>query len=209
MKQILLYQPIMSFIAEEFITAINEAEDDIQIRVNSPGGSVFAGWGMAAALQESDKNITVKVDGYAASMAFYLLLFADNVEALDVSKFMIHRAVGNVESEDDRKLLDSVNATLKAKMLEKINAEAFESVSGVSIDAMFDAEERKDVWITAKQAKEIGLISKINRLTPTEQQAMGKMVASYEFEEEVTAIKDDEPTAKQVAELIKSFTEKI
>ena len=87
MKQILLYNPIFSFVAEEFINAINDAGDeDITIRVNSPGGSVFAGWGMAAALSEK-KNVTVKVDGVAASMAFYLLLFAD-IMKMEVLSFI-------------------------------------------------------------------------------------------------------------------------
>ena len=194
MKQILLYNPIFSFVAEEFINAINDAGDeDITIRVNSPGGSVFAGWGMAAALSEK-KNVTVKVDGVAASMAFYLLLFADKVEALDVSMFMIHRADGNAESDEEKALLKSVNNTLKSKMSEKIDAQAFEDVTGTSIDDMFDAEERKDVWITAKQAKKIGLVSKINRLTTKEQTAMTKMVADSKFAEELGIVEvDTEP----------------
>lgn len=195
MKQILLYNPIFSFVAEEFINAINDSGDeDLTIRVNSPGGSVFAGWGMAAAMQEK-KNITVKVDGVAASMAFYILLFADKVEALDVSKFMIHRADGNAETDEEKALLKSVNDTLKAKMSEKIDAQAFLDVTGTSIDDMFDAEERKDVWINAKQAKKIGLVSKINRLTPKEQTAMTRMVADSQIAADLGLVGvDTEPT---------------
>jgi len=198
MKQILLYNPIYDFIAEEFITAINDADgEDITIRINSPGGSVFAGWGMAAAIQESKSKVTIKVDGVAASMAFFLLLFCDNVEALDVSKIMMHRAVGRVENEADQALLDSVNSTLRAKMEERFDENTFKDIVGISINDMFTQDTRKDLWIDAKQAKKIGLVSKINRLSPIEQRAMSKMVADSDIAASIGFIEEgkSEPEA--------------
>ncbi len=183
MKTLTLYSPIINEIAAEFVTNLSnvEAGEDVTVRISSPGGSVFAGWGMIAALQECKGNVTLKVDGHAASMAFYMLLFADNVEALDVSSFMIHRAAGNAQTAEEQNLLDNVNAQLKAKMLEKIDSNTFESVTGVSIDAMFTAEKRKDVWMSAKDAKKIGLVSKITRLSASEQKVMKKNGRSFQF----------------------------
>jgi len=182
---ILLYFQIWDFIAQEFIEKLNEYEGgEATIRINSPGGNVFAGWGMISAITEFTGKLTVKVDGVAASMAAYIVLFCENVECVDVSRFMLHPARGYVETDEDQIFLDSVNNDLKAKMKKKFNAEAFENVTGYTIDAMF--KDDIDIWLTAKQAKKLGMVKKINRLDPADQQAFTKLVACGRFEEEAT-----------------------
>lgn len=180
---ILLYFQIWDFIAAEFIQKLNEFEGkDTTVRINSPGGSVFAGWGMIAAIKEFTGNLIVKVDGVAASMACYIVLFCENAECVDTSRFMLHPARGYVETDDDQKLLDDINKDLKAKMNQKFDASLFESVTGHSIDEMF--EKNIDIWLNAKQAKKLGLVNKINRLDTSEQQAFSKMVACGRFADE-------------------------
>lgn len=171
-KELYLYNPIFSFVAEDLITAMEEnSAQDIVIRVNSPGGSVNAGWGIIAKMQERSGKTTMKVDGAAMSMAAVALLFADRVEALDVSTIMLHRADMYIESPEDQKYLDQVNATIRAKMEKKINAEVFKNVTGHEISEMFSGEKRLDVFLTAKQAKEIGLVTAINKVNPKEIEA--------------------------------------
>jgi len=183
---ILLYFQIWDFIAMEFIEKLNEYEGkEATIRINSPGGNVFAGWGMIAAVKEFTGKLIVKVDGVAASMAAYIVLFCDNVECVDVSRFMLHPARGYVETDDDQVFLDSVNVDLKTKMKKKFNAELFESVTGHTIDAMF--KDNLDIWLNAKQAKKLGMVKKINRLDPADQQAFTQLVACGRFEEETKA----------------------
>jgi len=183
---ILLYFQIWDFIAQEFIGKLNEFEgEDATIRINSPGGNVFAGWGMIAAIQEFTGKLTVKVDGVAASMAAYIVLFCENVECVDVSRFMLHPARGYVETDEDQAFLDGVNADLKAKMKLKFNAELFESVTKHTIDAMF--KDNLDIWLNAKQAKKLGMVKKVNRLDPVEQQAFTRLVACGSFAEEAIA----------------------
>ena len=180
---ILLYFQIWDFIAMEFIQKLNEHEgEEVTVRINSPGGNVFAGWGMIAAITEFTGKITVKVDGVAASMAAYLVLFLENVECVDVSRFMLHPARGWVENDADQLLLDDVNKELKAKMKKKFNAETFENVTGHTIDDMF--KDNLDIWLNAKQAKKLGMVKKINRLDPADQQAFTQLVACGRFEEE-------------------------
>lgn len=197
MKTILLYNDIWSFTAEAFIETMNENADvDKMVRVNCPGGSVFAGWGMCATMNQYKENTYVQVDGSAASMGLYFLLYAkkENVTALNVSRFLIHSAYGNAETQEDRDLLSAINEDLRALMHERFDDATFLEVVKVSIDSIFD-DERKDVWINAEQARDIGLIGSISRLSVEEQTAMSKMVASSNFEVESRAedVKEDKP----------------
>lgn len=180
MKEILLYSPIFSFTAEEFINKMNEVDgEDITVRLNSPGGSVFAGWGIIAKMKEHNGDVKMKIDGHAASMGFYMTLFSDYNESLDVSQFMIHRAVGRVESEDDQKLLDNVNGELRSKMEARIDDAKFQEITGASIAEIFESENRRDVWLTAKEAKEIGLVDRVVRLNPKEIEAINSQVVAF------------------------------
>ena len=186
MKTILLYSGIYNFVAESFINQLNEIpkDEDLTIRLNSPGGSVFAGWGMIAALKERTGRTILKVDGHAASMAFLFSLYFDEVYALDVTRFMIHRATGYVSNADDKKVLDDINADIRQKLEKKIDIKQFEKITKVTIDELFEGSERRDVWVSAKEAKKIGLVSKVVRLDPKEIAAINeKLVAITEFEE--------------------------
>lgn len=204
-NRVLLYYQIWDFVAQEFIEKLTEFEgQDTEIRINSPGGNVFAGWGMTSVLQEFTGNLTIKVDGVAASMAAYLLLFQDNVECLDISKIMLHPAYGKVDSEDDQAFLDSVNNNLKSKMKQKFNAETFEKIAGYTIDEMFS--ENKELWLDAKQAKKLGIVQKINRLDPANQQAFAKFAACGNFTDAIAAAEGGEQGVnwENIAEALKS-----
>jgi ATP-dependent Clp protease protease subunit len=191
-NRVLLYYQIWDFVAQEFIEKLSNYDgEDTEIRINSPGGNVFAGWGMTAVVSEFEGKLTAKVDGVAASMAAYLLLFCDNVECLDISKIMLHPASGHVESEEDQSFLDSVNKDLKAKMKLKFNAETFEKIAGYTIDEMFS--ENKELWLNAKQAKKLGIVNKINRLDPANQQAFAKFAACGNFTDAIAAAEGGEP----------------
>lgn len=173
MKDIAIYSNIDSWTATDFVTALNDAErfgEDIRVRISTDGGEVAQGWAMLARLQDFKGNKSVVVDGKAYSMGAFMCLYSDNVEALDVSQFMLHRA-GYPEwyeksewfTPELKKNLDSMNASLKAKMKSKLDAAAFKEVTGITIDKIF-SDERPDVFLTAKEAKKIGLISSIRTL---------------------------------------------
>ena len=166
-NEVLIYSPIFDFTAESFINQMNDFQgEDVTLRINSPGGSVFAGWGMIAKTQEHTGKVTVKVDGNASSMAAIFLLFHENVEALNVSKFTLHRASIFNPSQQDQKRLDAINKDIRSAFEAKIDVAAFEMISGVMIDDFFNSEDVIDVDINAQQAKQIGLINQINELEP-------------------------------------------
>lgn len=168
-KELYLYSPIYDFIAESLIAQMEENKsEDLVIRANTPGGSVFSGWGIIAKMKEHEGTVKMKVDGSVASMGTFVLIFADEAEALDVSKIHLHRADMYINNPDQQAFLDGVNKDLKSKLAAKINAAKLKELKGVTIDEIFDPEKRLEVWLTAKEAKAIGLIDKIVKLNPSE-----------------------------------------
>ena len=177
-KEVLLYGEIYSSSAREFIRAVNDAEgDDVIVRVNSNGGDVDYGYGMIAKFNEFKGKKSVKVDGSAASMAANFILFSDEVEALDVSTLTFHRAAYPEWIERDAKmmegyreqLLTKANADLRAALEAKVDADQWAKITGVTIDEMFSRDSRVDVLLTAQQAKKLGIVTKINTITPSKQ----------------------------------------
>ena len=180
-KDILLYNRVDAESSAEFINELSEAEGyDIVVRVNGPGGSPEYGWGMVAKFSEFQGKKKIKVDGMAFSMYCSLLCYCDDVEALDVSEFMVHRAAypewfeSNPEyfTEPYKQNLIRINASLEKAFRAKVNVEAFENMkqckdAGITVESLFSMDQRCDVFFSAKDAKKIGLINKINAITPS------------------------------------------
>lgn len=182
-KELLLYSPIYDFTAELLISSIEEAKgNDVVIRMNTPGGSVYSGWGIIAKMQEHDSKIDIKVDGAAMSMGAVMLCFADTVEVLDVSRIMLHRADMYAPTPEDQKFLDGINKDIKAKLKSKIDNEKLKSlpsnINKVGIDELFSSPDRIDLYITGKEAKQIGLANKVITLTPVEATAFYEKMQS-------------------------------
>ena len=183
-RNLVLAVPIFEYTAERFIEKVDEIPDDedLNIWLNSPGGSVFAGWSIIGRLKLRSGQCNITVLGHAASMAFLFTAYGDEVEALDVTKFMVHRASGYVRNDDDKKLLDEINADLLAKLKKRINNKKLKELTGTTLDKLWKSDERKDLWLSAKDAKEIGLVDKIIRLEPEKMTALtNQFVAFYDF----------------------------
>lgn len=72
---------------------LNRLSGDVEIEINSPGGSVFEGISIYNAIKDYDKGqITTVIKGMAASMASYIALAGDTVKAYDNATYMIHNA---------------------------------------------------------------------------------------------------------------------
>lgn len=189
MPEVLLYGPIFSESSIDFINAISEVEgDELKVRVNTGGGDVMYTYGMIAKFKEFAGTKEVQVDGMAYSGGGFFCLYADNVTAFDVSKFMFHRAAYNSwyeeqMSEEVRNELIGVNADLEKAFRAKIDVPKFEEIKGVKVKDLFSMGSRIDVFLTAKEAKQIGLVNKIISLTPTKKAQLdteyNRMVASY------------------------------
>lgn len=142
--------------AQAVVQAIRSAgEADIALRINSPGGDVFAGVAMAQAIREHKGRVVAHVDGYAASAASLLVAAADEAVISPSGMVMIHKAwtiaMGNA---------DDMMAT--AGLLEKIDSqlvEAYREKAGDKEDwaALMTAE----TWFTAAEAVEAGLVDRV------------------------------------------------
>lgn len=180
-KPLLLYNAIYDYTAERLVNLMTEVpeNEDIEMYINSPGGSVFAGWSIIGAMQKRSGKKNITVMGMAASMGAFMILFADKREALNVSQFLLHRADGYVESEEDQKWLDNINKDLRKQMEMRLNMQVFADVTGVSMDQLFDTKQRVNVWLNSKQAKQIGLIDKIIKLEPKQAEAMNEQFVAF------------------------------
>ena len=177
MADILIYGSIDSYSSSEFIQEIDESEDtELNVRINSNGGGPEYAWGMVAKFNEFEGVKKVKVDGKAFSSAMFFTLYTDDVSALDVSEFLIHRAAYPdwIESSSDfnaemRGNLIRINKSLETAFRNKVDISKFESLpqmEGKTTKDIFSMDSRIDVFLTAQEAKKIGLINKIVKITP-------------------------------------------
>ena len=95
------------------------------------------------------------------------------VEAADFARFTLHRAalpewVENSEAfTDARKAdLEGVNKSLRKALEGRVSPAQFKSVTGVSMNKLFSMDGRLDVSLSADQAKKLGLVDKIVKITP-------------------------------------------
>src|SRR5688500_10001945 len=81
--------------SDDFIRDLKEiTTSKISLRLNSPGGSVFEGITIANAIRTHPANVTVYVDGLAASIASIVALAGDRLVMMPQSQMMIHDASG-------------------------------------------------------------------------------------------------------------------
>ncbi len=183
-KEVLIYGGINNMSASSFIQDVDSVGDeDLVVRINTPGGNPEAGFGMIAKLQERTGKTTVKIDGSAYSMGLFLATYVDEVEALDTSEFLLHRAAypswyeKDYMSEAERENLVRINSSLEKALKNSIDVNAFEEMKGVKLKDVFSMDYRKDVFLSAKEAKKIGLVSKIVKITPSKRTELNKAAA--------------------------------
>lgn len=127
---------------------------DVDIYLNSPGGSVFAGVAIAEAIQRCKANVTVNVSGLCASAATFLVMASKNSTIGNMGKFMIHNANAGVQG-------DYRDCTKMAEILRQTDlqiAEMYALKTGKSIDDMLEMMAT-ETYFTGKQAVEIGFVS--------------------------------------------------
>ncbi len=131
---------------------------DIQIYLNSPGGSVYAGLGIYDTMQFIQPDVATICTGMAASMAAVLLCAgaAGKRSALVHSRVMIHQPMGGVEGQ-------ATEIEITAREIQKLKKELYEIIakhSGQTYDKVW-ADSDRDYWMTSAEAKEYGMIDEI------------------------------------------------
>ncbi|THV59335.1 ATP-dependent Clp endopeptidase proteolytic subunit ClpP [Flagellimonas alvinocaridis] len=135
-----------------------DASKDIQIYINSPGGSVYAGLGIYDTMQFIKPDVATICTGIAASMAAVLLCAGQKGKrsGLTHSRVMIHQPLSGAQGQ-------ASDIEIAAKEVLKIKDELYQIISkhsGQSFDKVYEDSDR-DYWMKAKEAKEYGMIDEI------------------------------------------------
>lgn len=131
---------------------------NIDIRINSPGGSVYAGMSIFNALRSSEADITIYIDGIAASMASVIALCGKPVYMSQYARLMLHAPYGGCYGNKEE--LRAVSDELAS--LEDTLADMYASRLGKTREEIKDTYfDGKDHWITAKEANGLGLVDGI------------------------------------------------
>ncbi len=131
---------------------------DISIYINSPGGSVYAGYGVYDTMQFISSDVSTICTGIAASMAAVLLVSgtAKKRFSLTHSRVMIHQPLGGVQGQ-------ASDIEITAREIAKVKQELFAIISkhsGKPIEEVARDSDR-DFWMTASEAKEYGMVDDV------------------------------------------------
>lgn len=147
-----------AIIAQLLFLAAQDAEKDISLYINSPGGSITAGMAIYDTMQFIKPDVSTICVGLAASMGAFLLTAGaiGKRYALPNSEVMIHQPLGGAEGQASD---IEIRAKRIIKMREHLNSILAER-SGNPIERL-NKDTDRDYFMTAYEAKEYGLIDKV------------------------------------------------
>lgn len=135
-----------------------DSERDINIYLNTPGGSVYAGLGIYDTMQFIGSRVATICTGMAASMGAVLLVAGEKGmrAALPHSRVMIHQPLGGIQGQ-------ASDIEITAREILKLKDELYQIISdhsGQTIDKIRQDADR-DYWMTANEALAYGMIDKV------------------------------------------------
>lgn len=138
-----------------------ESEDpnkDIQLYINSPGGSVSAGFAIYDTMNYIKPDVSTICIGMAASMGAFLLASGAKGKrfALPNSDIMIHQPSGGAQGQASD---IQINAEKILKIRKKLN-EILAERTGQDLEKI-ERDTDRDYWLTSEEAKKYGLIDKV------------------------------------------------
>ncbi|MCB0514971.1 MAG: ATP-dependent Clp endopeptidase proteolytic subunit ClpP [Chitinophagales bacterium] len=131
---------------------------DINLYINSPGGSVYDGLGIYDTMQVVKPDVATICTGMAASMAAVLLAAGAQGKrsALEHSRVMIHQPMGGAQGQ-------ASDMEITVREIQKIRTELYTILSrhtGQEFDKI-QADSDRDYWMLANEAKEYGMIDEV------------------------------------------------
>ena len=136
----------------------SDSAKDIQIYINSPGGSVYAGLGIYDTMQIIKPDVATICTGIAASMGAVLLVAGEKGKrsALKHSRVMIHQPSGGAQG-----VASDMEINLREML--KLKKELYDIISnhsGQTYEWVEKASDR-DYWMTSTEAKEFGMVDEV------------------------------------------------
>lgn len=135
-----------------------DAKRDIQMYINSPGGSVYAGLGIYDTMQFISPDVATICTGMAASMGAVLLCAgADGKRsALPHARVMIHQPLGGAQGQ-------ASDIEITAREILKLKDELYAIIakhSGQTVEKVHDDSDR-DYWMRSEEAKAYGMVDEV------------------------------------------------
>jgi ATP-dependent Clp protease, protease subunit len=135
-----------------------DSKRDIQIYLNTPGGSVYAGLGIYDTMQYIAPEISTICTGIAASMGAVLLCAGTKGKrtALKHSRILIHQPMGGAQGQ-------ASDIEITAREIQKLKTELYEIIalhSGQTYKKIWKDSDR-DYWMTAEEARNYGMIDEV------------------------------------------------
>lgn len=131
---------------------------DIQIYLNSPGGSVYAGLGIYDTMQYITSDVSTICTGIAASMAAVLMCAGKKGKrtALKHSRIMIHQPLGGTQGQ-------ASDMEITVKEIQKLKKELYDILANHSGQPYkkIEKDSDRDYWMTADEAKEYGMVDEV------------------------------------------------
>lgn len=146
----------------------------IHLRIDSPGGEVFAGQSMAQALREHPANVIAHIDGLAASAASWVALAANEVVISPGGMIMIHQAQGiafgdAIDLRETADLLDKIDGVLLAGYASETGQEPGQLAEWMAAET----------WFTADEAVKYGFADRIATAAATASNAVRWNLTAY------------------------------
>lgn len=131
---------------------------DIQIYLNTPGGSVYAGLGIFDTMQYIRPDVATICTGMAASMGAVLLCAGEKGKrtALPHSRILIHQPMGGAQGQ-------ASDIEITAREIQKLKKELYEIIaehSGQTYKRIWKDGDR-DYWMTSEEARDYGMIDEV------------------------------------------------
>jgi len=147
-----------SVVAQLLFLDAEDPEKDIQLYINSPGGSVTAGMAIYDTMQQVRPNIMTICYGLAASMGAFLLAAGSKGKRLSLpsSRIMIHQPLGGAQGQAvDIEIQAKEILYHKGKLNELLSSHTGQSLEKIEIDT------DRDFFMSASEARDYGLIDQV------------------------------------------------
>jgi ATP-dependent Clp protease protease subunit len=149
---------IANVVCAQLLYLEGEAEDDIWLYINSPGGSVTAGMAIYDTMQFVRPDVSTICMGLAASMGQFLLCAGASGKryALPHARIMMHQPSGGIRGQ-------ASDIAIQAEQLiyvKRLMAERIAHHTGQTVEQI-EADSERDRWFTSEQATEYGIIDHV------------------------------------------------
>lgn len=144
--------------ARQLVSNLKDIDaDEITVRINSPGGSVFDGIAIYNALRYHKAHINVRIEGLAASIASVIAMAGDTVHMAANALLMIHNPFSWVggDAEELRKMADMLDKTTE------VIAQTYANSSGLEVTEVINLMN-EETWFTATEAEGHGFVNVVD-----------------------------------------------